>query len=289
MTAALQVYRAHVKAFRDIADQRFRATVAIATRDSNRAMASGVAIAATGLAASLLFGLFVALVIKRQVNAVVGSFKGIAEGAGELNRRIPVTTTDEMGDLVHWFNTFVGKLEVTIAERLAAEDQLRKLGVAVAQSPDSVVIVNGVGRTEYVNSAFLDATGLTRSEALGVDALGFSSRHTPSAALTELTAAVRGGGAWQGELVNERKDGATYVCSARVSPIRQDDGQVSHYLVIDRGQADRRRIDTPPQQPRGASGRAHPGAGVRARRSGKRQPSEDHLSGQYEPRDPHAA
>ena len=38
------------------------------------------------------------------------------------------------------------------------------------------------------------------------------------------------GKAWSGEFINRRKDGTTYVEAAVLSPIRQSDGSVTHYV-----------------------------------------------------------
>lgn len=242
MAEALARYRRDVTEFRDDADLRFRNTVAQATSDSNRAMATGVAIAATGLAASLILALAVALMIKRQVDSVVASFRDVAEGSGDLEQRIPVRTSDEMGELVTWFNTFLGRLKLSIDERAAAEAQLVKLGAAVAQSLDGVAIADGSGRLQYANEAFLSATGLSGADLVGVDALSVSARDTPPATLAQLGSVLAAGGAWQGELVNRRADGTSYTCSARFSPIRRGDGTVANYLVIERDISEAKRI-----------------------------------------------
>jgi two-component system sensor histidine kinase/response regulator len=45
-------------------------------------------------------------------------------------------------------------------------------------------------------------------------------------------AALSNGQAWSGEFVNKRKDGSTYYELARISPVRQPDGRISHYLAV---------------------------------------------------------
>src|SRR5262249_46838778 len=48
-----------------------------------------------------------------------------------------------------------------------AEDMLRKLGRAVEQSTDMVIITNQAGIIEYVNPAFESVTGYAQNEVLG--------------------------------------------------------------------------------------------------------------------------
>ncbi len=44
------------------------------------------------------------------------SLKDVAEGEGDLTKRIPITSKDEIGELSHWFNLFVEKLQIMIQD-----------------------------------------------------------------------------------------------------------------------------------------------------------------------------
>ena len=54
-----------------------------------------------------------------------------------------------------------------ITERKVAEEQVRKLSLAVEQSPESIVITDLDANIEYVNEAFLKITGYSREEVIG--------------------------------------------------------------------------------------------------------------------------
>lgn len=86
-----------------------------------------------------------------------------------------------------------------VTERRAAESQLRKLAQAVEQSPENVVITDLAGRIEYVNQAFVDATGYSRTEAVGQNPRILRSGKTPRETFDELWAAVTQGRTWKGE------------------------------------------------------------------------------------------
>jgi len=49
--------------------------------------------------------------ITRPLEDTVGVLKDIAEGAGDLTRRVNQSTGDELGEMGKWFNTFIVKLE----------------------------------------------------------------------------------------------------------------------------------------------------------------------------------
>ncbi len=78
----------------------------------------------------LLFAFGLILFINRNVikpiNMVAGGIKDIAQGEGDLTKRLDVKTKDEMGDLVKWFNTFVEKLQSIIIDISANSTKLNK-------------------------------------------------------------------------------------------------------------------------------------------------------------------
>ncbi|MFO1418171.1 MAG: PAS domain S-box protein [Methylotetracoccus sp.] len=121
---------------------------------------------------------------------------------------------------------------IDITERKAAEDRLRKLSLAVEQSPESIVITNLEGTIEYVNEAFVANTGYQREEAIGQNPRILKSGETSESVFVELWATLSRGEVWKGELINQRRNGERYVESALISPIRQADGTVTHYLAV---------------------------------------------------------
>jgi two-component system sensor histidine kinase/response regulator len=175
--------------------------------------------------------------------------------------------------------------------RKQAEDELRKLSLAVEQSPESIIITNVDAQIEYVNEAFVRASGYARAEVLGATR-ACCSRADAARTYVEMWAALIAGGAWKGELHNRRRDGVEYVEFAIVTPIRQADGRITHYVAVKEDITEKKRIGAELDRYRHhledlvrRRGRAV-GRGARARRSG--QPGEERLSGQHEPRDPYA-
>ena len=60
----------------------------------------------------------------RMANNVVEGLRDIAEGEGDLTRRLKITTKDELGDLAHWFNVFIEKLQGIIKNIAGNAEQL---------------------------------------------------------------------------------------------------------------------------------------------------------------------
>lgn len=113
----------------------------------------------------------------------------------------------------------------------AQEAELRKLSLAVEQSPENVVITNLEPRIEYVNDAFVINSGYSRAEAIGQNPRFLTSGQMDPAVFEQLWSYLKQGLPWRGEFLNRRKNGEVIVESAVVAPIRQADGHISHYVA----------------------------------------------------------
>jgi methyl-accepting chemotaxis protein len=65
-------------------------------------------------AAIIALCLFIAFGIVRALKELIVSFQDIAEGEGDLRKRLAITSKDEMAELSGWFNTFLAKLQQII-------------------------------------------------------------------------------------------------------------------------------------------------------------------------------
>ena len=75
-----------------------------------------IVISIIGLAVSLLFGLFVRRSITAPVNDLVDMSKDIAQGEGDLTKRIVVAGEDELAELSDFFNQFLQRLNNLVIE-----------------------------------------------------------------------------------------------------------------------------------------------------------------------------
>jgi PAS domain S-box-containing protein len=115
---------------------------------------------------------------------------------------------------------------------------LRQLSLAVEQSPESIVISTIEGVVEYVNQAYVDITGYAREEVVGKESSLLHAIETTE----ELRHQLQAGLTWKGEFVNRRRDGKEYVQFAIVSPLRQDDGRITHYVEVKEDITEKRRL-----------------------------------------------
>lgn len=117
-------------------------------------------------------------------------------------------------------------------ERRQALDARRKLSLAVEQSPVSIVITDRNGIIEYVNNRFTTLTGYTREEALGRTPSLLKSDATPGQVYANLWSTITQGKVWEGEFLNQKKNGEQYWESANISPILGPDGEITHFLAV---------------------------------------------------------
>ena len=130
-----------------------------------------------------------------------------------------------------------------ISARKQAEVELHKLSLAVEQSPENVVITDIHARIEYVNQAFVRNTGYSRAEAIGQNpARLLASGKTPPERSAAMWLALRSGQGWQGEFINRRKDGSEYIEMATITPLRQSDGTISHFVSLQQDVSAQRRL-----------------------------------------------
>jgi PAS domain S-box-containing protein len=114
----------------------------------------------------------------------------------------------------------------------ASEARNRTLAEALAQSGCSVIITDCVGRIEYVNAACCNAYGYSREELIGASPRIFKSGETPPEEYAALWQTILAGRIWRGELSNRSRDGRLIREAVSVSPVRDEHGEVRHFVAI---------------------------------------------------------
>ncbi|QWV97877.1 response regulator [Geomonas nitrogeniifigens] len=131
-----------------------------------------------------------------------------------------------------------------LTERRHTEEQVIKLSHAVEQCPVSIRITDRAGVVEFVNPRFTEMTGYSAEEVVGKPADVFlTSQDDAGSAKGELQACLAAGAAWEGELLNHRKDGAYFWARITVSPICNKEGEVTHYLILKDDITERHKLE----------------------------------------------
>jgi diguanylate cyclase (GGDEF)-like protein/PAS domain S-box-containing protein len=119
-----------------------------------------------------------------------------------------------------------------ITESKQAELDLRKLGRVLEQSPASVMITNTKGDIEYVNPRFEKVSGYRADEVIGQNPRILKSGDKTREEYKAMWDALLAGREWRGIFHNKRKNGTIYWESASISPLRDDRGQITHFIAV---------------------------------------------------------
>ncbi len=131
---------------------------------------------------------------------------------------------------------------VDITQQKLAENELRKLSEAVAQSPASIVITDLDGDIEYVNKTFEETTGYLLNDVIHRNARILQSGHTKKEEYKILWGTITSGKTWRGEFLNKKKNGELYWEDAFISPIKDRNGNTINYLAVKQDITEKKKI-----------------------------------------------
>lgn len=130
--------------------------------------------------------------------------------------------------------TIVGFVKIVqdTSERKHTSEEIRKLSTAVEQSVNIIFITDMQGRIEYVNPTFERVTGYSGAEMLGKTPRILDSGETAEIVFEEMQKTITAGKTWRGTFKNKKKDGHYYWCESLITPISNEEGQITHSLFV---------------------------------------------------------
>jgi PAS domain S-box-containing protein len=131
-----------------------------------------------------------------------------------------------------------------VTERRQHDDRMRQLSLAVEQSSNGILITDLAGKDRVRQRRVRGFVGLCRRRncwaAIRVSCNPGRRRARP----TRICGARwPRGEVWRGEFVNRRKNGEFYNEAEIISPVRQADGKVTHYIGIKEDVTERRKTE----------------------------------------------
>jgi PAS domain S-box-containing protein len=126
-----------------------------------------------------------------------------------------------------------------ITEKRKAEQEkennisiIRRLSVAIEQSPVTTVITDLDGNIVFVNPKFTETTGYTFEEAKGQNPRILNTGHTSKSKYTDLWQTILAGNNWHGEFKNKKKNGEFFWERATISPVKNEAGEITNFLAV---------------------------------------------------------
>lgn len=142
--------------------------------------------------------------------------------------------------------TFLAELPKRVhesVERHRLQQFNRLLVEALESAGDGILITDRQGTILHVNRVLERMTGYTRDELLGQSPRLLKSGLASPEVYQALWNSILSGHSWHGELSDRRKDGTVYEVWQTISPIMDSQGQVTHFISIQRDITERKRLE----------------------------------------------
>jgi methyl-accepting chemotaxis protein len=187
-------------------------------------------------AASLAYA--VQLSIVRPVNNVVIALRDIAEGEGDLTRRLPVTGNDEVSELARCFNQFVERLQSIIASVATTAREVSDNAVSLSQlsRENEREIRTQQTEIQHIVGAVKEMAGVVQDVTVSVTETADRSLQADSAASAGKTLVVN----TMGQITNLSGDIKT--AADVIDRLRQETVSIGSVLDVIRGIAEQTNL-----------------------------------------------
>ncbi len=129
-----------------------------------------------------------------------------------------------------------------ITERKRAEESLMLQNVALQSAANAIVITDRAGKIISVNQAFTQLTGYSQEDVIGNKPNILKSGSHTDSFYQNLWKTILSEDVWKGEIENRRKDGSLYTEEMTITPVRQAQGEISHFIAIKQDITDRKKL-----------------------------------------------
>lgn len=113
-----------------------------------------------------------------------------------------------------------------------SEEELKLASIVYEASIEGIIVTGPDGIIQSVNPAFTTITGYLPEEAIGQNPRILKSNRHDDSFYHNLWDCIQKTGKWRGEIWNRRKNNETYPQLLSISAIKDEDGNVKHYVGI---------------------------------------------------------
>ena len=125
-------------------------------------------------------------------------------------------------------------LNKDITEIKHDKEQLDLQSAALLATADGVVITDIDGNMQWVNPAYEKLTGYSMQEAIGNNPRILNSGKQDDKFFSKLWDTILSGNNWHNELYNKHKSGKIYLEEQSITPVFDDNGNITHFIAIKR-------------------------------------------------------
>ena len=129
-----------------------------------------------------------------------------------------------------------------------AEESVHILSASVEQASEAIIITDQHGIITYANPAFSQLTGYAKEEVIGKTSNIIKGDQHDTHFFQNLWTTISSGHPWQGRIVNRKKDGSSYAAMLTISPIKNAEGEITHYVGSQQNLEDYEKLERQFQQ-----------------------------------------
>ncbi len=130
--------------------------------------------------------------------------------------------------------TGLRSMYIDITDRHRIETSVRRLATAIEHLDEIVLITDDEAKVVYVNPAFEKISGYSQDEIIGQNPRILQSGHQNQTFYTQMWDTLLKGSVWRGRFKNKRKNGTIFIEDASISPVMDDQGNISNYVAVKR-------------------------------------------------------
>lgn len=123
--------------------------------------------------------------------------------------------------------------QICLALEMAMDqERFRLLGAALSSANNAIFITDRSGRIRWINSAFTRLCGYGEQEIIGQTPRILKSGQVHPSYYQHLWQTILAGQTWSSEIVERHKDGSLYTVQQTITPILDEEGEITHFVAI---------------------------------------------------------
>ncbi|MBN8705434.1 MAG: PAS domain S-box protein [Bacteroidetes bacterium] len=153
------------------------------------------------------------------------------------NRGFPIRNTSQKG-------TFLAGISQDVTDSKSARETLLVQSAALQSAANAILIADRDGEVSFLNHAFLKLTGSAQDNFLPFPEILFSQGYSTKRWNSEIKPQLESGNIWSGVIEETRIDGSPFTAELTITPIRQTDNEITHFIAILQDITERKNIQS---------------------------------------------
>ena len=177
--------------------------------------------------------------LRRQLAPAFETIKTLATLADtdQIPQALPVVRQDEIGKLITGFNGLLKTMQLQAMALRVSDQALRDISQAVVITDAQQNIISS-------NEAYLTITGYDQKEIIGLNCRFLQGPQTDALAIDAIRLSLCNSVTFSGEVLNYRKDGTPFWNDLTISPMRDPEGHITHYIGVTRDVTERKTAES---------------------------------------------